>query len=111
MYKPSSSDIIDFKDLEVEGVKELKSLGDVQSSLQRLVLRSYPGREETNLLYRYARSKLANILFTRSLASHLRESGYPNIFVNCLNPGIISFQPRSFLSSPSRMIQINLTLL
>lgn len=37
MYKPSSSDIIDFKDLKVEGVKELKSFGDVQS-LQRLVL-------------------------------------------------------------------------
>lgn len=87
MYKPSLPEVIEFENLKLEGVKELNSLGDVQASLQRLVQSFELRREVTELIRRYARSKLANILFTRFLDSHLKELGYPNIFVNCLNPG------------------------
>ncbi|QKD57231.1 uncharacterized protein FOBCDRAFT_139704 [Fusarium oxysporum Fo47] len=72
MYKAVPGDIIDFKDLRVERLASLQTIADVQASLQR-----------------YARSKLANILFTRALHNHLQESGQGNIFVNCLNPGTI----------------------
>ncbi|KAM5527557.1 short-chain dehydrogenase reductase, partial [Fusarium oxysporum f. sp. phaseoli] len=72
MYKAVPGDIIDFKDLRVQRLASLQTIADVQASLQR-----------------YARSKLANILFTRALHKHLQESGQGNIFVNCLNPGTI----------------------
>ncbi|EXK23977.1 hypothetical protein FOXG_15066 [Fusarium oxysporum f. sp. lycopersici 4287] len=72
MYKAVPGDIIDFKDLRVERLASLQTIADVQASLQR-----------------YARSKLANILFTLALHKHLQESGQGNIFVNCLNPGTI----------------------
>lgn len=39
--------------------------------------------------YRYARSKLANILFTRELARRLRKKGVENVYVNCFFPGNI----------------------
>ncbi|KAH7150694.1 hypothetical protein DER46DRAFT_664655 [Fusarium sp. MPI-SDFR-AT-0072] len=72
MYKAVPGDIIDFEDLRIERVTTLQTVADVQASLQR-----------------YARSKLANILFARALHKHLQESGQDNIFVNCLNPGTI----------------------
>ncbi|KAI9824947.1 MAG: hypothetical protein M1826_007199 [Phylliscum demangeonii] len=39
--------------------------------------------------YRYARSKLGNILFTRELASQLEKKGVGNVYVNCFFPGNI----------------------
>ncbi|KAI9782298.1 MAG: hypothetical protein M1816_001911 [Peltula sp. TS41687] len=39
--------------------------------------------------YRYARSKLANILFTRELTSRLAKKGMSNVYVNCFFPGNI----------------------
>uniref|UniRef100_A0A0D2YFH8 Uncharacterized protein n=1 Tax=Fusarium oxysporum (strain Fo5176) TaxID=660025 RepID=A0A0D2YFH8_FUSOF len=62
MYKAVPGDIIDFKDLRVERLASLQTIADVQASLQR-----------------YARSKLANILFTLALHKHLQESGQGTI--------------------------------
>jgi retinol dehydrogenase-12 len=70
MYKPASSDKLDFEGLRIEGTKTIENLADVQASLQR-----------------YARSKLANILFARHLHKYFQATGYSNIFVNSLNPG------------------------
>ncbi|KAK9760825.1 hypothetical protein K7432_014758 [Basidiobolus ranarum] len=42
---------------------------------------------------RYQDTKLMNVLFTRSLARHLQESGHPEdrkITVNVINPGLVS---------------------
>jgi hypothetical protein len=39
--------------------------------------------------WRYARSKLANILFTRELASVLATKGVTNVYANCFFPGNI----------------------
>ncbi|KAI9675371.1 MAG: hypothetical protein M1817_001275 [Caeruleum heppii] len=39
--------------------------------------------------YRYARSKLANILMTRELASRLDKKGVKKVYVNCFFPGNI----------------------
>lgn len=39
--------------------------------------------------YRYARSKLANILFTRELTRRLNNKGVDNVYVNCFFPGNI----------------------
>ncbi|KAH7130114.1 putative carbonyl reductase [Dendryphion nanum] len=72
MYKPIPGVIIDFESLRVAGLTSLRTLADVQASLQR-----------------YARSKLSNILFTRALHKHLQDTGYSDVFVNCLNPGTI----------------------
>ncbi|KAI9838770.1 MAG: hypothetical protein M1837_002336 [Sclerophora amabilis] len=41
-------------------------------------------------LYRYARSKLANILFTRQLARRLEKKGVSNVYANCFFPGNIA---------------------
>ncbi|KAF2015996.1 putative carbonyl reductase [Aaosphaeria arxii CBS 175.79] len=72
MYKPVPGMIIDFDSLGVEGLSSIRTTADVQASLQR-----------------YARSKLANILFARALHRRLQETGHSNVFVNCLNPGTI----------------------
>ncbi|KAH7363546.1 putative carbonyl reductase [Plectosphaerella cucumerina] len=72
MYKPVPGSIIDFDGLRVEGPTSLRSIADVQAGLQR-----------------YARSKLANILFTRALDKQFRETGHDNVYVNCLNPGTV----------------------
>ncbi|KAH7359455.1 putative carbonyl reductase [Plectosphaerella cucumerina] len=72
MYKPIPGSIIDFDGLGVEGPDRLRSMADVQASFQR-----------------YARSKLANILFARALDKHFQETGHSNVFVNCLNPGTV----------------------
>ncbi|KAG2019428.1 hypothetical protein GB937_004973 [Aspergillus fischeri] len=76
MYKPVLPAKIDFEGLRTEGPKTIKSLADVQASLQR-----------------YARSKLANILFARRLHAHFQAAGYSNILVNCLNPGTVGAAP------------------
>ncbi|EED13524.1 carbonyl reductase, putative [Talaromyces stipitatus ATCC 10500] len=76
MYKPVQPDKIDFEGLRTEGSKTIQSLAEVQASLQR-----------------YARSKLANILFARHLHTHFQETGYTNILVNCLNPGTVGAAP------------------
>ncbi|KAJ6093931.1 carbonyl reductase [Penicillium canescens] len=76
MYKPVVPDKIDFEGLRTEGPKTINSLADVQASLQR-----------------YARSKLANILFARRLHTHFQATGYSNILVNCLNPGTVGTAP------------------
>ncbi|KAI9815540.1 MAG: hypothetical protein M1827_002674 [Pycnora praestabilis] len=39
--------------------------------------------------WRYARSKLANILFTRELAHRMDKKGVKNVYVNCFFPGNI----------------------
>ncbi len=39
--------------------------------------------------WRYARSKLANILFTRELAHRLDKKGVETVYVNCFFPGNI----------------------
>ncbi|KAI9760594.1 MAG: hypothetical protein M4579_001563 [Chaenotheca gracillima] len=39
--------------------------------------------------YRYSRSKLANILFTRQLARLLEKKGAQNVYANCFFPGNI----------------------
>ncbi|KAI9883292.1 MAG: hypothetical protein M1823_004935 [Watsoniomyces obsoletus] len=39
--------------------------------------------------YRYARSKLANILFTRELSRRLTNKGVEDVYVNCFFPGNI----------------------
>jgi NAD(P)-dependent dehydrogenase (short-subunit alcohol dehydrogenase family) len=44
------------------------------------------GRESYSLMRAYARSKLANILFTRELARRLAGSG---VTANCLHPGFV----------------------
>ncbi|CAI7664005.1 unnamed protein product [Penicillium pancosmium] len=76
MYKPVLPDKIDFEGLRTEGPKTMKSLAEVQASLQR-----------------YARSKLANIIFARRLHTHFQTRGYSNILVNCLNPGTVGTAP------------------
>ncbi|KGO49335.1 hypothetical protein PEX2_052220 [Penicillium expansum] len=78
MYKPVLPNKIDFEGLRTEGQQTIKSLADVQASLQR-----------------YARSKLANILFARRLHAHFQATGYSNILVNCLNPGTVGTAPGS----------------
>lgn len=40
-------------------------------------------------MYRYARSKLANILFTRQLSQLLLANGQTSVYVNCFFPGNI----------------------
>jgi NAD(P)-dependent dehydrogenase (short-subunit alcohol dehydrogenase family) len=40
--------------------------------------------------WRYGRSKLANILFTRELARRLGKKGANNVYANCFHPGNIS---------------------
>ncbi|KAH7066471.1 putative carbonyl reductase [Paraphoma chrysanthemicola] len=72
MYRPVPGDIIDFESLRVEGLSSLRTMTEVQASLQR-----------------YARSKLANILFTRALHQELQQAGHTDVLVNCLNPGTI----------------------
>lgn len=76
MYKSVPPDKIDFEGLKTEGSQTIESLVDVQASLQR-----------------YARSKLANILFARRLHAHFQATGYSNILVNCLNPGTVGAAP------------------
>ncbi|KAH6898188.1 putative carbonyl reductase [Thelonectria olida] len=76
MYKPTSSDKLDFEGLRTEGTKTIGNLAELQASLQR-----------------YARSKLANILFARHLHKHLQATGYSNILVNSLNPGTVGTAP------------------
>ncbi|KAF3392114.1 hypothetical protein DPV78_010759 [Talaromyces pinophilus] len=76
MYNPVQPDKIDFEGLRTEGSKRIRSLADVQASLQR-----------------YARSKLANILFARHLHTHFQETGHTKILVNCLNPGTVGTAP------------------
>ena len=53
--------------------------------------------------WRYGRSKLANILFTRELARRLCKKGINNVYVNCFHPGNISTEAmdtwRSILGS------------
>jgi len=39
--------------------------------------------------WRYGRSKLANILFTRELARRLGKRGVNNVYINCFHPGNI----------------------
>lgn len=39
--------------------------------------------------YRYARSKLANVLFTRELEARLRKKGVKAVYANCFFPGNI----------------------
>ncbi|KAF7538208.1 hypothetical protein G7Z17_g12692 [Cylindrodendrum hubeiense] len=70
MYKPVTSNKIDFAGLRTEGSKTLESFSEVQASLQR-----------------YARSKLANVLFAQRLHRNFQAAGHSNILVNCLNPG------------------------
>ncbi|KAI9780041.1 MAG: hypothetical protein M1839_007023 [Geoglossum umbratile] len=48
--------------------------------------RRFAGIDST---YRYARSKLANILFARELTHRLEESGMPNVYTNVYFPGNI----------------------
>ncbi|KAJ3094540.1 hypothetical protein HDU97_007955 [Phlyctochytrium planicorne] len=38
----------------------------------------------------YGQSKLANILFTKSLQKNFDAKGLSNIYVNCLHPGVVS---------------------
>lgn len=42
-----------------------------------------------DLIYRYARSKLANIQYARALQRKFSTQGFNNIYVNYLNPGTI----------------------
>ncbi|KAH8690036.1 putative carbonyl reductase [Talaromyces proteolyticus] len=76
MYKPVLPEKIDFEGLRMEGSKTIQSFAQVQASLQR-----------------YARSKLANILFARRLHAHFQTTGHSNILVNCLNPGTVGTAP------------------
>ncbi|KAH7053073.1 putative short chain dehydrogenase/reductase [Macrophomina phaseolina] len=47
----------------------------------------YPALLDTN--WRYARSKLANVLFVRELAKRLDKKGVSNVYVNSFHPGNI----------------------
>ncbi|OCK86008.1 putative short chain dehydrogenase/reductase [Lepidopterella palustris CBS 459.81] len=47
----------------------------------------YPASFDSS--WRYGRSKLANILFTRDLAHRLQKKGIANVYVNCFFPGNI----------------------
>ena len=49
--------------------------------------------------WRYGRSKLANILFTRELARRLGERGVTNVYVNCFHPGNIPTEAMGAWSS------------
>ncbi|KAH7378607.1 hypothetical protein BKA64DRAFT_728264 [Cadophora sp. MPI-SDFR-AT-0126] len=83
MYKVDANNGINFDDLTVSKEQDLTKLSDIQPSLQR-----------------YARSKLANIQYTRALHRRLEREGFNRIFVNCLNPGTIGSSTFGSTSAP-----------
>ena len=50
---------------------------------------SHSMHSANDLIYRYARSKLANIQYARALQRKFSTQGFNNIYVNYLNPGTI----------------------